>query len=254
MATASFIGRNSAGVGVPEVLSTATTRVMLAINNVDNTSDLNKPISNAVQAALNAKGDIHITGATFSGANILNLRDNSGSTITTTIDNFSGITVNGNANISGNLTAANISTGPNGSAVIGTGGLVIGSGGSPTNPGTGDLVVNGNITVYGQAFSAFTSELYVEDSNLILNYNPTGDTHTTALGAGITIQDGFNVSASADAFFNIAETNVPVDLTDAYSKVFWESNVSNMMLGSTGGTGTGHYVLLEFDVLNGGTY
>jgi hypothetical protein len=42
MATASFIGRNTALTGVPEVLSATTVRTMLAINNVDNTSDAAK--------------------------------------------------------------------------------------------------------------------------------------------------------------------------------------------------------------------
>jgi hypothetical protein len=54
--------------------------------------------------------------------------------------------------------------------------------------GTGDLVVNGNLTVFGGSISAFTSQLYVED-NITLNYNP-GNTISTSVGAGWTIQDG----------------------------------------------------------------
>jgi hypothetical protein len=38
--------------------------------------------------------------------------------------------------------------------------------------------------------SAFTSQLYVEDNNITLNYNPTGNTISTSVGAGWTIQDG----------------------------------------------------------------
>lgn len=52
MATASFIGRNTASTGDPEILSTATARTMLSINNVDNTSDANKPVSTAQAAAI----------------------------------------------------------------------------------------------------------------------------------------------------------------------------------------------------------
>jgi hypothetical protein len=53
---------------------------------------------------------------------------------------------------------------------VGTGGLTIGTGGSAGISGTGDLVVNGNLTVFG-SISAFTSQLYVEDNNITLNYN-----------------------------------------------------------------------------------
>jgi hypothetical protein len=38
MATASILGRNTAGSGAPEVLSAATTRTILSINNVENTA------------------------------------------------------------------------------------------------------------------------------------------------------------------------------------------------------------------------
>ena len=38
MATASFLGRNTAGTGAPEVLSVSTVRTMLSINNVENTA------------------------------------------------------------------------------------------------------------------------------------------------------------------------------------------------------------------------
>lgn len=57
MATQTFKGRNTAGSGAPEDIGVSTARTMLSINNVDNTSDLNKPISTATQAALNLKVD-----------------------------------------------------------------------------------------------------------------------------------------------------------------------------------------------------
>ena len=62
MATATLKGRNTAGTGDPEDLSTSTVRTMLSINNVDNTSDANKPISTATQAALDDKVDIADVG------------------------------------------------------------------------------------------------------------------------------------------------------------------------------------------------
>lgn len=46
-------GRASSGNGVVEDLTVPQTKQMLSIDNIDNTSDLNKPISTAVAAALN---------------------------------------------------------------------------------------------------------------------------------------------------------------------------------------------------------
>ena len=50
-------GRVSSGSGDPEDLSTGQVRTMLAISNIDNTSDIDKPISTAQQAALVQKLD-----------------------------------------------------------------------------------------------------------------------------------------------------------------------------------------------------
>lgn len=63
MATATLKGRNTAGTGDPEDLSTSTVRTMLSINNVDNTSDANKPVSTAQQAALDLKVNTSAVGA-----------------------------------------------------------------------------------------------------------------------------------------------------------------------------------------------
>lgn len=53
MAVNTIKGRATAGTGDPEDLSAAQVRTMLSINNVDNTSDANKPVSTAQQAAIN---------------------------------------------------------------------------------------------------------------------------------------------------------------------------------------------------------
>lgn len=65
VATQTLKGRNTAATGDPEDLSVSTARTMLAINNCDNTSDANKPVSTAQQTALNLKsnnGHSHVTG------------------------------------------------------------------------------------------------------------------------------------------------------------------------------------------------
>lgn len=75
IATASLLGRNTTGTGGVEVLSTTTARTLLSINNVDNTSDANKPISTATQTALNLKANA--ASPTFTG-NITLANDDTG--------------------------------------------------------------------------------------------------------------------------------------------------------------------------------
>lgn len=65
IATASFLGRSTAGTGNVEVLTVAQTKTLLALvkadvglSNVDNTSDVNKPVSTAQQTALDLKADL----------------------------------------------------------------------------------------------------------------------------------------------------------------------------------------------------
>ena len=61
---------------------------------------------------------------------------------------------------------------------------------------TGNLSVSGNLTVSGTTTEISTTNLQVEDKNIVLNYG-SGDTSSSAGGAGITIQDA--VDASNDA-------------------------------------------------------
>lgn len=63
MPTATIKGRTAAGAGDAQDLTTAQVRTMLAINNVDNTSDANKPVSTATQTALNLKVNTASVGA-----------------------------------------------------------------------------------------------------------------------------------------------------------------------------------------------
>ena len=63
MPTGTIKGRTASGTGDAQDLTTAQVRTMLSINNVDNTSDANKPISTATQSALNAKVNTSSVGA-----------------------------------------------------------------------------------------------------------------------------------------------------------------------------------------------
>ena len=57
MATKTYKGRTSAGTGVPEDITAEVLKADLLLNNVDNTSDVNKPVSTAQKAALDLKVD-----------------------------------------------------------------------------------------------------------------------------------------------------------------------------------------------------
>ena len=67
----------------------------------------------------------------------------------------------------------------------------------------GNLVVTGNLTINGTTTTLNTATLNVEDKNIVLNYG-SGDTSSTADGAGITIQDAVNGSNDASFTWNAA--------------------------------------------------
>jgi hypothetical protein len=156
---------------------------------------------------------------------------------------------------------------PSGSLNVGTGGLVVGTGGSPSVPGTGDLIVNGNLTVFGSSVSAFTSQLYVEDPNVTFNYNPTGDTTATSIGAGLSIQDG-NGTNGGNVTLDIRPLNTLTGLTASqipsiteysgstgFLNRGWVTQLNDIVIRSTNPTiPNGVRVLTEFDTLDGGQY
>lgn len=65
MAANTIKGNNTGVSADPIDLTVAQTRTLLTINNVDNTSDLNKPVSTATQTALNLKANL--ASPTFTG-------------------------------------------------------------------------------------------------------------------------------------------------------------------------------------------
>jgi hypothetical protein len=111
------------------------------------------------------------------------------------------------------------------------------------------LTVHGDIIVMGDAISGFTSQLYIEDNLIELNYNPTADTSSTSLGAGWSIQDGAGV-AGTDVFFDIRGTGTTVSnrgfATNLYDIFIRESGTVN--------SPNGVRVLAEQDILDGGQY
>jgi hypothetical protein len=144
-----------------------------------------------------------------------------------------------------------------GTVNVGTGGLNV----------TGSAVIQGDLTVFGSAISAFTSQLYVEDPNISLNYNPTGNTTVTSIGAGWTIQDGNGVNGGdvnlninrLDTLTGLTASNVP-SVTEYTSSTGYANRglitqLNDIVIRSTSiTTPNGVRVLAEFDVLDGGQY
>lgn len=227
--------------------------------------------------------DTFTTGFTYTPAsNTLTIKRNLGQPdLTAQINTVSGLTI---SNLTANrfvytTTAGLLTTGTatfdgtnaalptNGSLSVGTGGLIVGSGGSPSVAGTGDLIVNGNLTVFGNSVSAFTSNLFVEDNNIGLNYNPTGSTIATSIGAGWTIQDGNGIVAG-DVNLNLNRLDTLTGLTvgntpsvteytgsTGYANRGWITQLNDIVIRSTNvSTPNGVRVLTEFDILDGGIY
>lgn len=227
--------------------------------------------------------DTFVTGFTYSPTtNTITLAQNLGQpNRTVTISTVSGLTVSDlTANrlvytttsgklITGTATfdGTNMVLPTAGSLSVGTGGLVVGSGGSPSVAGSGDVIINGNLTVFGAAISAFTSQLYVEDNNITLNYNPTGNTTATSIGAGWTLQDGNGVNGgnvnldirAMNTFTGITSTQIP-SITEyvgstGYANRAWVTQLNDVVIRSTNvATPNGVRVLAEFDILDGGVY
>jgi len=233
-------------------------------------------------------GDTFVTGFTYTPiSNTFTISQDGGPTLTAQINSVSGLSIS-------NLTAGrvvyvgtgglltdesgfeyndgtnlltvgniNVQNASGTTANIGQGGLVIGSGGSLSTPGIGDLTIHGNLTVFGTETIVATSELYVEDPQITLNYNPTGSTISTSVSSGIMIQDG-NGIISGDTYFTIGQMqNLTSGNTSEYTGLTgyvnrgWVTQLNDIVIRNTNlneGAPDGVRVLAEFDVLDGGSY
>ena len=141
-----------------------------------------------------------------------------------------------------------------GTVNVGTGGLNV----------AGSAVIQGSLTVFGPSISAFTSELYVEDKNITLNYNPTGNTTVTSVGAGWTIQDGSGIANTATTFnIGLSYLNSNLSPNTEYTSSTGNLNrniftqVGDIIIRNTNydeNQPDGVRVLTEGNVLNGGSY
>ena len=69
-----------------------------------------------------------------------------------------------------------------------------------------DLTLSGNLTVGGSSTTLNVATLDVEDKNITLNKG-SGDTSSSANGAGITIQDAVDASTDATLLWNNSTDN-----------------------------------------------
>ena len=217
--------------------------------------------------------DTYVTGLTYNSAsNLITLSQNQGQadkTINITV--MSGLTLS-------NLTAGRVpyvdtgglltdeagftyDAGTNTFSVPSDGAVNVGTGGLNV---TGNAVIQGSLTVFGPAVSAFTSELYVEDPNVTLNYNPTGNTTVTSVGAGWTIQDGSGIANTATTLSiglsylnsNFLPNTEYTASTGNQNRNFY-SPIGDIVIRNTNGNSNapnGVRVLAEGDTLDGGTY
>ncbi len=187
--------------------------------------------------------NVFVTGFTYNN-NTFTISDNSGSTFNTTINTVTGLTVNGNLTVTGDtsvqsLDAANVDV-------------------------SGDVTIQGSLTVFGPSVSAFTSNLYVEDSNITLNYNPTGSTTLTSVGAGWTIQDGSGIANTATTLnIGVSYLNPNLSPNTEYTASTGNENrnlftqLGDIIIRNTNydpNSPDGVRVLGEGDTLDGGSY
>jgi hypothetical protein len=149
-----------------------TYKTMFGLTNVDNTSDLNKPISNATQTALNSKlnttggiltGDLTGTTANFSGdvtANGISISSLNSGKLNLTGGTLVGGLTGTTASFSGDVTANGISISSLNSGKLNlTGGTLTGT---ITVPQITDLTLNNN-TVATTSFVKSTSSSIVKN-------------------------------------------------------------------------------------------
>ena len=220
--------------------------------------------------------DTFVTGFTYSPTtNTFTIKQNEGqSDLPVQFNTVSGLTVSnltsgrvvyvGASGILTDVAGFTYDAGTNTFSVPSDGTVNVGTGGLNV---TGDAVIQGSLTVFGPAISAFTSQLYVEDPNITLNYNPTGNTTATSIGAGWTLQDGNGVNGgnvnldirALNTFTGLTSTEIPniTEYTSAtgYTNRGWVTQLNDIVIRSTNiNTPNGVRVLAEFDVLDGGTY
>ena len=207
--------------------------------------------------------DIYTTGVTFNNNNILTTTNNTGGTINTLINNLSGLTVNGSlsSNIISATTISATTYYGNGSNITGINfnqlattahthqiSDIINLQSSLNNKfdksgGTvsGDVFINGNVSILGTATTINTATLSVEDNIITLNSNVTGATQTPLLNAGFEVMRG----SATTKTFQWDESNKRWSLDD--------NTIVNGNLTITGTTNISGNTSFGGNIISGGT-
>jgi hypothetical protein len=258
--------------------STINTVTGLTVNgDLDITGNTNTDTLSANTLTVNGitiTGDTYVTGGTYFTGGTLELEYNTGGNfqitgLTQDLDiAISGLAETDEVTIELDLATNKIRLkdivgAPSGGTRVFLGNTEIGTGGSLDVPGTGDLTVHGNLTVFGTETIVATNELYVEDPQITLNYNPTGSTVLTSVSSGIRIQDGNGVT-SGDTYFTVGlmQNLVSGDTTEytgltGYENRGWVTQLNDIVIRNTNlndGAPDGVRVLAEGDILDGGQY
>jgi len=212
---------------------------------------------------INSSGNLTINNLTVTGST--SLQSTSATTFSATSVNIGGLGSNRVVYTtgSGQLTTESNFTYDEGTDTLGVNNIEV----------SNDVTIQGSLTVFGQSVSAFTSNLYVEDPNITLNYNPTGSTTVTSVNSGFVIQDGNGVSLG-DVNWDVVRMQNLTGLTatqipsvseytgpTGYENRGWITQLNDIVIRSTDptdggspGSINGVRVLTEWDTLDGGTY
>lgn len=121
--------------------------------------------------------------------------------------------------------------------------------GDPTTTGVTTTTIFGDVVIVGDAFSSITSQLYIEDNLIELNFNPSASTTSASLGAGWSIQDGSG-TAGIDVLWDVRGT-----ATGLANRSF-ATNLEDIRIRESGTVSSpnGVRVIAEGDIVDGGSY
>jgi hypothetical protein len=244
MATASLIGRNTGGTGVPEVLSVATARTMLSINNVENTA-LSTWVGSTAITTLGTIG----TG-TWNATTIAVNRGGTGLTTYTT---------NNLLYATGATTLAGLSTANNGVLVTSGAGVPSISSTLPTGLSVPGMVVSTNAAVSAAGTTQGTGTAITSDRSVVTTVAAASGVVLPTAVAGRTVvivnkgANALRVYPAVGGAVDALGTNNPVTVAvdgwlefNATSATQWYSSangvvnasaISGTLAVSQGGTG-----------------
>jgi len=167
---------------------------MVGLGNVDNTSDANKPVSTATQAALDLKADL--SSPTFTGTVVLPNTTSVGTVSSTEIGYLDGVTSSIQTQIDTKAASTDVSAHTSATTSVhgisDTAQLAYKNAADQTFTGNlevdGNMTVDGNLTVNGTTFNASATTITIEDNLVQLAHQNAAN--TVDLGIVVAYNDG----------------------------------------------------------------